>query len=179
MQDYEGCVGLDVQAPWVSVRGGAIVLRAYHHPAWPGPFTAAEAVWLRNLNWGPWAADFCTIDCPLFDVDGLDGSIGIRVTGPRKGLRIRCPIGIEPPKDESGKRGRDHWTHALDRVLVVEHAGLRDCQFTFRGTQEDLLTDPEKYVDLPDGWRPPDSNNSVTLIRSDTGEALELENRAY
>ena len=179
LPDYEGCVGLDVQAPWVSVTGGSITLTHYHHGSWPGPFTAAEAVWLRALDWGPWAADFCTIECPLLDADRLNGSIGIRVTGPRKGVRVNCPIGMEPPRAADGSRGNDHWTHALDRVLVVEHATLRDCQFTFRGTQQDLLTNPEKYVDLPAGWRPPGSGNAVTLIRADTGGRLELENRAY
>lgn len=81
--------------------------------------------------------------------------------------------------------GSGGWTDANSRVLIAHTATMKDCQFVFRGTQSDLLTDPGKYVDLPDKWKGPgdessdEYNNSVTLIRSDTGEAAELTNQEY
>jgi hypothetical protein len=173
LPDHTGCVGLDIRAPHFTMRGGVIRLTPTSE-GYQGtnPTTGTEAVWIRDFESGIYHGDYCTIKCPLIDNDGIAGSIGIRVTGTRKGLRVDCEIGLQTADN-------NNWKDTNSRVLVADTATMTDCQFIFRGEQSDLLTDPGKYVDLANDWGSSDGinvnlNNSVTLIRSDTGATLAL-----
>lgn len=161
-----GCVGVDFLAAGDGSHfiGGAILMENYSHPSHTNP-VAAEAILV--------AADDATFtDVYLTDVDGKNGTIGVRTVGAIKGGKFEFVV------RGSADGVTEGFEHSTDRLLIIADAGLRSCSFVFRGAHIDT-TDPGKYIDAPADWKPAGSGNSITLTNTTTGTSVELTNQAY
>jgi hypothetical protein len=142
---YAGKVG--VELGWrCSIRSGQIVLTNWKHPHNEYSGKPAEAIWIRG--------DDVVLDTMLVDDDGLDGSIGIRTKGARRGLRVDCFVnGFQQPND---------------RLLIIENAartnGL-DITFRINGAVKPI----GGYIQTGPGW-----TGSIRLIDTSNGKIISL-----
>jgi hypothetical protein len=145
MQSFAGKVGVEMGSG-ASIRGGFVALVNWKHPANEYTGRPAEAIWVRG--------DGCVIDTHLFDRDDIDGSIGIRTKGGRRGLRVDCFVhGFQQPNE---------------RLLVVEDAartnGL-DITFRINGIVKPI----DGYIKTGPGW-----TGSIRLFDTATGKTMAL-----
>ena len=146
MQPFAGKVGVEL-GDATSIRGGFVALVNWKHPSNEYSGRPSEAIWVRG--------DGCVIDTHLIDSDGIDGSIGIRTKGERRGLIVDCIVnGFHQPNE---------------RLLVVEdaaHTNGLDITFRINGVVKPI----DGYVKIGSGW-----TGSIKLIDTANGRTMVLQ----
>jgi hypothetical protein len=135
-------VGAQIDGERCSIRGGTVELLDFKHPAHEYTGDASEAIWING--------DLCTVETVLVDYDGVNGSIGIRVLGACKGLKIDCMT---------------YGFHQSNDRIIVFHPTLVsnaiDVTLRVSGITTKSIDD---YVDIGSGW-----TGSFKVINTTTG----------
>jgi hypothetical protein len=139
---YKSKVGVQIDGERCSIRDGSVELLDWAHNLHTKTGNPSEAIWING--------DLCTVDTVLVDYDGVNGSIGIRVSGARHGLKIDCmTYGFH---------------ESSDRIIVFQPTlSCKAIDVTLRvsGITTKLIDD---YVDLGAGW-----TGSFKVINTTTG----------
>lgn len=145
MQSFAGKVGIEL-GDACSIRGGYIALLDWKHPVNEYSGRPAEAIWIMG--------DGTVVDTNLSESDKIDGSVGVRVKGPRRGVRIDCNVrGFQSPKD---------------RILVVDdaaHTSGLDITLRINGAVKPI----GGYIDIGAGW-----TGSIRLMDTSNGKTMTL-----
>ncbi len=144
---YTGKVGIQIDAERCSIRGGTVELYDWAHPLHTKTGDASEAIWIN--------ADLCTVETVLVDNDGVNGSIGIRVLGARKGLKIDCTT--------SG------FHQSSDRIIVFNTTLAQKAIDVTLRVSGITTKDIDNYVDIGVGW-----TGSFRVVNTATGETISF-----
>jgi hypothetical protein len=162
-------VGVELDGENCSIRGGVIELNNWINEGVPHIVTGDGAEAIRVT------ADGCVIETDLRDSDTVNGSIGIRISGARKGLKVDCFVaGFDGTKD--GFEGTN------DRILKFTGTAnnSQGLDITLRGDfQKNIKNDDdmpsetdgvEKYIDIATGtW-----TGTIRFINTRNGDIRVL-----